>query len=119
MTGQMKTGDDYDYAGYKAKYGEPDQSNGQHLTDEFKLPNHVTFSSDSKYNNEVTPGGEWKKEADGKWHFYASEFNVKQNGADVIKDYFKSQEPDAVLHLPGDEEESAMMKAFAGQKVTQ
>jgi len=30
---------DYDMAGYVAKYGKPDQSKGQHLTDEFKLPN--------------------------------------------------------------------------------
>ncbi|MDP1774257.1 MAG: hypothetical protein Q8L15_18470 [Methylobacter sp.] len=34
---------DYDIKGYVEKYGEPDQSKGQHLTDEFKLPNHITF----------------------------------------------------------------------------
>jgi hypothetical protein len=92
---------DYDYAGYEAKYGKPDQSKGQHLTDEFKLPNHMTFSSDSKYSTADEKGGEWKKEG-GKWNFYASPFNLTQHSADEMKDYFAKHEKDAVLHLPGE-----------------
>jgi hypothetical protein len=89
---------DYDMAGYTAKYGKPDQSKGQHLTDEFKLPNHMTFSTDSKYSNDQHKGGEWKEEA-GKWHFYASPFNLQMHSAQDLTDYFKRVEPDAVLHL--------------------
>jgi hypothetical protein len=39
----------YDYGGYRDKYGEFDMSGGKHLTDEFKLPAHMTFSDDSIY----------------------------------------------------------------------
>lgn len=94
-----KESNDYDYAGYRAKYGEPDQSGGKHLTDEFKLPNHITFSKESVYNTPEKEGGDWKK-VDGKWNFYASPFNLKQHSAEELKAYFKKYEPDSVLHLP-------------------
>ena len=68
---------DYDMAGYIAKYGQPDQSKGQHLTDEFKLPDHMTFSDDSKYSTPETPGGQWVQDAGKNWHFYASDYNVQ------------------------------------------
>ena len=90
---------DYDYSGYSRKYGKPDQSKGQHLTDEFKLPNHITFSTDSKYSTAEKHGGEWKEEG-GKWHFYASPFNLKQHSESELKEYFKTHEKDSVLHLP-------------------
>jgi hypothetical protein len=93
--------DDYDYAGYTAKYGPPDQSGGQHLTDEFKRPNHITFSNESIYNSPGAEGGRWKQEG-GKWHFYASPFNLQQHGQAEMVDYFNRREPDAVLHLPGE-----------------
>lgn len=105
---------DYDYDGYIAKYGEPDQSKGQHLTDEFKLPNHITFSKDSKYSNKEQEGGDWKRGGDGKWHFYASEFNLSQHSPERLQQYFAEHEPDAVLHLPG-EEEAAMEAAYKGE----
>lgn len=99
--------DDYDYAGYRKKYGEPDQSNGKHLTDEFKKPNHITFSTESIYNKPGQEGGRWEEEpvsdndkSSVRWHFYASPYNVKIHGSDKLKKYFKLREPDAVLHLP-------------------
>ena len=91
---------DYDMDAYIRKYGQPDQSKGQHLTDEFKLPNHITFSSDSVYSTPEKKGGDWKEEA-GKWHFYASAHNLKEHSAEELRDYFRRKEPDAVLHLPG------------------
>lgn len=44
------SGQDYDLRGFWKKYGtlEPDATNG-HLTDEFKLPNHFTYSNESKF----------------------------------------------------------------------
>jgi hypothetical protein len=90
---------DYDMAGYTAKYGQPNQSNGQHLTDEFKLPNHMTFSSESKYSTPDAAGGQWKQE-NGKWNFYASPFNLQQHSAEEMQNYFKQVEPNSILHLP-------------------
>lgn len=43
------TGTDYDMRGYFAKYGATAHADGQHFTDEFKLPNHPTFSDQSKF----------------------------------------------------------------------
>ncbi len=42
-------GTDYDYRGFFQKYGPVDIRHGQHFTDEFKLPNHPTFSNESVY----------------------------------------------------------------------
>ncbi len=91
---------DYDYDGYIAKYGVPDQSKGQHLTDEFKLPNHITFSKESKYHSDKTPGGEWVKDDGGKWHFFASQYNVQNSGLERLIEYFNTVEKDAELHTP-------------------
>lgn len=55
------TGKDYDYRGFYQKYGAPDISKGQHLTDEFKLPNHPTYSVESQYAQ-----GPYKRSA-GSW----------------------------------------------------
>jgi hypothetical protein len=45
------TGEDYDLRGFFKKYGPADVNvaGGQHFTDEFKLPNHETFSNQSIY----------------------------------------------------------------------
>ena len=95
--------DGYDLAGYINKHGVPDQSKGQHLTDEFKLPHHVTFSTDSKYSTPETPGGKWEERGDKKWHYTPSDFVLKQHGEEKLKKYFKEKEPDSVLHLPYEE----------------
>jgi len=106
---------DYDYAGYVAKYGLPkppemlyDQSGLHtskqgHFPDEFKLPSHMTFSSDSKYSNPLSEGGKWKKEKDGTWTFTASKYNLQNHTADELKEYFKRVEPGNKLVLPEDE----------------
>jgi hypothetical protein len=91
---------DYDIEGFVAKYGLPDQSKGQHLTDEFKLPNHITFSKDSIYSTDETPGGEWKKRSDGKWQYTPSDFVLKKHSMEELQQYFKEKEPGAVLNIP-------------------
>ena len=55
------SGDDYDLRGYWKKYGtlNPTASNG-HLTDEFKLPNHRTFSNESRYFNGQPWAVDWQ-----------------------------------------------------------
>jgi hypothetical protein len=55
------TGTDYDYRGFFRKFGPVDVKQGQHFTDEFKLPNHKTFSNESMYFNDRTQpfGGRW------------------------------------------------------------
>ena len=91
---------DYDMPGYIIKYGVPDQSKGQHLTDEFKLPNHITFSDDSIYHSDETPGGKWRKESGGQWSYTPSDYVLSQHPAEELKSYFDTYEPDSILNLP-------------------
>jgi len=115
----VRNAPDYDMPGYIAKYGQPDQSKGQHLTDEFKLPNHMTFSTDSKYSNDTQKGGEWRQQ-NGVWHFYASPFNLQMHTAQELQDYFRRAEPNSVLHLPQEGNHPLMQAAQAnpnGEKI--
>lgn len=53
---------DYDLRGFYNKYPEFRVNKpGQHMTDEFKLPNHPTFSDQSRYADPRHPGGHWNK----------------------------------------------------------
>lgn len=94
---------DYDMEGYTTKYGKPDQSQGQHLTDEFKKPNHITFSEESRYSTPEQKGGRWEKNGDGTWNFYASEFNLQQHSKEEIQQYFKKFEPGNTVYFPKSE----------------
>lgn len=88
---------DYDYEGYHRKYG-PAKPDG-HYPDEFKLPNHITFSTDSQHHSEATPGGRWEK-ANGRWQYTPSDFVLQQHGEEKLRQYFQDNEPEAVLNLP-------------------
>ncbi len=52
-------GNDYDYGNYR-KYSNQKASNG-HMTDQFKMPNHPTFSKESDYSTPQFPGGDWEE----------------------------------------------------------
>lgn len=58
---QSWNGTDYDYRGFFNKYGPVDIAKGQHFTDEFKLPNHPSFSDESIYaTGAIAPyAGHW------------------------------------------------------------
>lgn len=83
---------DYDYAGYVAKYGVPDQSKGQHLTDEFKLPEHPTFSTYSSYASPDIQGGQWQSGGTDRWQFTPSEQNLRNMSAGALGNYFQNYE---------------------------
>lgn len=95
------SGQDYDLRGaFLAAQGKEAKDARGHMTDQFKKPNHYTFSVESKYNGvngEV--GGRWE-EKNGKTYFYASPTNLKYHSAKELKEYFKKTEPDVVLVLP-------------------
>jgi len=71
-----------------------------HLPDTYKKPNHPTFSEESIYNSEKTPGGKWIKK-NNKWYFYATDFNVmNMGGPERYKAWFSKYEPESILVLP-------------------
>lgn len=55
------SGTDYDYRGFFKKNGPVKIGEGQHLTDEFKKPNHETFSTESMYATgaDAARAGSW------------------------------------------------------------
>jgi hypothetical protein len=83
---------DYDLMGYLAKYGQPDQSKGQHLTDEFKLPEHPSFSEGSRYSAPDMQGGQWQRGGKKLWEFTPSQQNIDNMGIQGLLDYFKERE---------------------------
>lgn len=88
---------DYDYAGARAAGINP--AANEHWPDTYKLPNHITFSTDSKYSKPGQEGGTWSQ-IDGKWHYAPSSFVLSQHSPDELKQYFARAEPDSVLDLP-------------------
>jgi hypothetical protein len=90
------SGMDYDLRGAYLAQLNPD--NRGHLDDEFKFPNHPTFSTGSKYSTEKTPGGEWKKLPSGQFYFEPSRW--MENDTERMKfllEYMKKAEPESVL----------------------
>ena len=86
---------DYDMTGWQLKNGGPRLGPvGGHFTDEFKLPNHPTFSNESKYSNELFTGGKWKKDG-SKDVFHPSLVNYMINTPLQIDSYFKEIDPSA------------------------
>ena len=79
-------GQDYDYRGYwKNEDRETifDDKKG-HFTDKYKQPTHPTFSNQSMYSNNITPGGEWIK---GKGTFLFKHNNYTARQAKRTHDY--------------------------------
>jgi len=66
--GERGNDSDYDLQGYWLKYGRNEQpkAEGIHFTDEFKKPNHKTFSDQSIYDKEKDKEGNELK--GGKWY---------------------------------------------------
>jgi len=50
---------------------------GTHFPDTYKLPTHPTFSTESKYSNNATPGGTWVEYPDGTWVFNHSPYTAR------------------------------------------
>ena len=91
---------DYDYEAAKKAGVQPDERG--HLPDTFKKPSHITFSDESKYSTKETPGGKWRKNAEGKWTYTPSAYVLSQHSKQELREYFKREEKDAVLILPGE-----------------
>lgn len=97
-----KIAPDYDYDSWQKANPGVEMAPGQHYPDTYKLPNHMTFSDESIYSNDKSPGGHWGQE-DGKDTFTPSEFNLKQHSPEEMQDYFNRVEPDSKLILPHSE----------------
>ena len=98
----LNQNDDYDYVKF---YGDTTEFNNwrnnsdknKHFSDKYKKPNHITFSEESIYNDEKTPGGKWYKDSNGKQHFKPSDWQRQQRSYEIYKRYFDENEPESIL----------------------
>lgn len=89
---------DYDARGFW-KSGAGTAANG-HGSDEFKKPNHPTFSDESMYHGvDGNKGGTWGKNGD-KDTFKPSKTNMDNMSAADMQDYFAKVEPNVELVMP-------------------
>lgn len=92
---------DYDIRGWWKKHGNQDLVEGVHLEDEFKKPNHPTFSNESKYHGtDGYEGGEWIGDEKSGYSFKPGKTNMEMMSSQELKDYFAKVEPDTKLLLP-------------------
>lgn len=91
---------DYDMRGFW-RGGAPLAANG-HAGDQFKKPNHPTFSDQSQYHGQDGyQGGQWGGGQSGQpWTFLPSETNLEHHGVGKLQQYFQKREPGNVLVLP-------------------
>lgn len=100
--GREKDTFDYDLRGWYAKNG-PQELSDAHLTDEFKKPNHPTFSDQSKYSflDESNPtgnvGGHWSELPENKYSFRPGPSNVQNLSSEELQAYFRTVESGNVL----------------------
>jgi hypothetical protein len=96
------------YAAFKAGL-KPDTRG--HLSDEYKLPNHPTFSTDSIHNGEgghqggvwIKTGGKTASMPEGTWTFRASPWNLQNMSKAELKAYFDHTEPGMTIIFPDGE----------------
>ena len=105
-----------------------------HATDQYKLPNHPTFSDHtnwadgsvshgSLYSNTENPGGEWVQKQDGSWNFNTSHVNRSNMSDEDLKWYFDEVEPGNTLNnnpikKQGGYVQHELVKAQKGRTVT-
>ena len=69
-----------------------------HFTDRYKFPGHPTFSVESIYSNDRTPGGTWE-ERDGVYYYHPSEYTFGYIGRTL--DYLAGSGSDGI-YLEGE-----------------
>jgi hypothetical protein len=99
-TGRNVGADAYDYDLRGWWLANPGVSLGDgHLTDQFKKPNHPTFSDQSQYSGvDGMQGGQWGKADNGSWSFTPGATNMFSTPE--LSDYFKRVEPGNQLNIP-------------------
>lgn len=72
-----------------------------HLSDEFKMPHHPTFSTESRLSGQNGKvGGEWLPNGGDKWTFKASPWNLKNMPKDQLTQYFDNTEQGNTIQFP-------------------
>lgn len=91
---------DYDMQGWWKNNKNVDLKGG-HLTDQYKKPNHPTFSDQSQYHGvDEHQGGIWEQMPDKSWSFVPGNTNLKMYRPKELQSYFEKVEQGNKLELP-------------------
>ena len=101
----LQSTDDYDLRGFYKKYGAEAIEEGQHLTDEFKKPNHPTFSKKSKYYKKGMWAGEWDEDG----NFIIPLITPKDRLQELIQ-YWKNSDERGVILVDNPKAEKELEK---------
>lgn len=105
---------DYDLKGFWKKNPTWTAENKTvHMTDEFKLPNHPTYSTESIYSNEYRPGGKWSKDENGNDVYEHSWYT---NNNPKTSDYLKNSKASINFYRPDQSEMSNLVKPLTTYK---
>lgn len=90
---------DYDARGFwQAGAGAADNGHG---SDQWKKPNHPTFSTGSQYSGvDGFQGGQWAQSQGGSYSFTPSPTNLQNLSPSEMMDYFQKVEPGNRLVIP-------------------
>lgn len=102
--------DDKDYDLRGAFLAAAQANRRLHMTDQFKKPNHMTFSDGSQYSTPQHMGGHWSDTGvqnsstpgSNRFVFWASPYNLQQHPMADIQDYFNRAEPGNAVIFPID-----------------
>jgi hypothetical protein len=107
--GRDMSGDtaDYDLRGYWLNGGHKDTTGQGHMTDQYKKPNHPTFSNQSIYHGKDSPwgepyqGGTWSQDAQGRDVYTPTATMLKYtHPTTFLQNYMRDREPGVTLILP-------------------
>lgn len=100
---QGRQRDTYDYdlrgAWKELRGGTMTEDQRGHLGDKYKKPNHITFSTESKYSTEETKGGTWSRGENGRYVYTPSKYVLRRHGAERLRSYFNEYEKSADLGI--------------------
>lgn len=100
---QGRENDVYDYdlrgAWKEIMSGTMSEDERGHLGDKYKKPNHVTFSTQSKYSTKETPGGTWEQDENGQVSYTPSDHVLRLHGKEKLKGYFENFEQGVQLRV--------------------
>lgn len=115
-TGRNVGADTYDYDLRGAWKSNADAAANGHLPDDWKKPNHPTFSDQSRYSGrDGYTGGSWKPgDQQGQWNYEPSATNLRMHGAPRLQRYFDEREKGNSVMLPQARDDGGAVTGFGG-----
>lgn len=100
-TANPRLGNTYDYDSRGFWQAGAGQNANGHGSDQWKKPNHPTFSNQSMYHGlDGNQGGAWEQLPDGSYTFTPSSTNLQMYSPKDLQDYFLKVEQGNKVILP-------------------